>query len=65
MSPDAIVREVRQAGERLAAEAGNDVHRFFENLRVAQARYADKLVREPVSSHETSGSATPSPDHGT
>jgi len=60
MSPDPIVREVREAGARLAAEAGNDMHRFFERLRAAEASYGKKLVREPVPSHEASGRTTPS-----
>jgi len=60
MSPDPIVQEVRQAGERLAAEADNDVHRFFEMLRMAQAQYAEKLVREPIAREEASGRSTPS-----
>ena len=32
MKPDPIVKEVREAGARLAAKAGHDVHRFFENF---------------------------------
>ena len=55
MSLDPIVAEVRKAGAQLAAEAGNDVHRFFEKLRVVQATYTKKLVREPVPGHETTG----------
>ena len=60
MSSDPIVEEVRRAGEELAAEAGNDVHRFFEKLRMAQASYAENLVRRPVSSFRASGRTTPS-----
>jgi len=48
MSTDPIVDEVRKAGERLASEAGNDLHRFFEKLRQAQEGYGKSLVREPV-----------------
>ena len=46
MVDDPIVAEVRKAGEELAKEAGYDVHRFFENLRIiAQEKYQDRLVR--------------------
>jgi hypothetical protein len=52
MKPDPIVKEVRDAGAKLAAEAGNDVHRFFEKLRQAQKGYDKPLIREPVSGYE-------------
>lgn len=55
MNPDPIVEEVRQAGARLASDAGNDIHRFFENLREAQKGYGRPLVREPVPSAEPTG----------
>lgn len=48
MNCDPIVKEVREAGERLAAEAGYDVHRFFENLREVEKKRDQPLVREPV-----------------
>jgi len=48
MDPDPIVKEVREAGAKLAAEAGHDVHRFFEKLREAEKEYGKALVREPV-----------------
>jgi uncharacterized Fe-S cluster-containing radical SAM superfamily enzyme len=48
MNPDPIVKEVREAGAKLAAEAGYDVHRFFEKLREAEKKYGQPLVREPV-----------------
>ena len=47
MGFDPIVNEVREAGAKLAAEAGYDVHRFFENLRQAQKKYGKALVRKP------------------
>lgn len=50
MLVDPIVEEVRAAGAKLAAEAGYDVHRFFENLRQAQAKYGKPLVNKPVPS---------------
>lgn len=52
MSSDPVVEEVRKAGNRLASDAGNDVHRFFEKLRQAQAAYGRQLVREPVARPE-------------
>ena len=52
MNPDPIVKEVREAGARLAAEADHDIHRFFENLREAEKAYGERLVREPVASGE-------------
>jgi len=48
MNPDPIVKEVREAGAKLAAEAGYDVHRFFERLRKNEKEYNKPLVREPV-----------------
>jgi len=48
MNPDPIVKEVREAGAKLAAEAGHDVHRFFENLREVEKKCDRPLVREPV-----------------
>ena len=59
MSSDPIVQEVREAGRRLASETGNDVHRFFEKLRQAQADYRKALVREPVPHCETPGRTAP------
>jgi hypothetical protein len=50
MNPDPIVKEVREAGAKLAAEAGYDVHRFFERLREAEKKYTKPLVRGPVAS---------------
>ena len=60
MSSDPIVQEVREAGELLAAEAGNDVHRFFDKLREAQAFYRKPLVEQPVPHHESAGRGDPS-----
>jgi hypothetical protein len=57
MNDDPIVAEVREAGARLAAEAGNDVHRFFEILREAEKAYDSPLIREPVA--ESSSKARP------
>ncbi|OHB73985.1 MAG: hypothetical protein A2Z25_05670 [Planctomycetes bacterium RBG_16_55_9] len=48
MNPDPIVKEVREAGAKLAAEAGYNVHRFFERLREVQKKYAKPLVQGPV-----------------
>ena len=63
MNPDPIVKEVREAGAKLAADAGHDVHRFFENLRVAEKKYGKTLVREPPASYETAGRTPPSTGH--
>jgi len=48
MNPDPIVKEVREAGAKLAQEAGYDVHRFFQNLRKVEKKCDKPLVREPV-----------------
>jgi hypothetical protein len=48
MKPDPIVEEIREAGARLAAEAGYDVHRSFENLREIEKKCDIPLVRKPV-----------------
>ncbi len=48
MNSDPIVKEVREAGAKLAAEAGYDVHRFFENLREIQKECGKPLIREPL-----------------
>ena len=55
MKLDPIVAEVRKAGAKLAAKAGNDLHRFFENLRKAERRYKKPLVREAVQKYEATG----------
>jgi len=48
MNPNPIVKEVREAGAKLAAEAGYDVHRFFENMRELEKKCDKPLVRESV-----------------
>lgn len=45
MNNDPIVAEVRKYGEQLADQAHGDLHEFFENLRLAQRKYSDRLVR--------------------
>ncbi|MBM4046680.1 MAG: hypothetical protein FJ279_16345 [Planctomycetes bacterium] len=61
MDSDPIVQEVREAGAKLAAKSGNDVHRFFEYLRKAQRKYRRPLVREPVSSAGAAGRTAGAP----
>ncbi|MGO8703859.1 MAG: hypothetical protein ACLQVA_08575 [Candidatus Brocadiia bacterium] len=58
MNPDPIVKEVRQAGAKLAAEAGYDVHRFFKMLRQAEKKYGKPLVRESPGGYEPAGRTT-------
>ena len=48
MNTDPIVKETREAGAKLAAEAGYDVHRFFENLREIEKQCGRRLVRKPT-----------------
>ena len=60
MITDPIVKEVREAGAKLASDAGYDVHRFFENLRMAEKNYPKPLVREPPASYETADKTPPS-----
>lgn len=43
---DPIVKEVRQAGAKLAEKANNDIHEFFENLRKSERNYPDKIVKK-------------------
>ena len=38
MIEDPIVREIREAGEAMAAEANYDVHQFFKNLKELEER---------------------------
>jgi hypothetical protein len=45
MKDDPVVREVRQAGARLARAAGGDLHVFFANLRKAQEQYPKRTAR--------------------
>lgn len=52
MHTDPIVKEVREAGAKLAAEAGYEVHLFFENLRQAEKQYGNSLIREPIKRYE-------------
>jgi hypothetical protein len=58
MNPDPIVKEAREAGAKLAAEAGYDVHRFFEKLRQAEKKYGEPLVREAPAGYEAAGKTT-------
>jgi hypothetical protein len=60
MNPDPIVKEVREAGAKMAAEAGNDVHRFFANLRRVEKKYGKPLVRKPAARYEGTGKSTAS-----
>jgi len=46
---DPVVKEVQEAGAKLAGEAGYDVHRFFENLREVQEELHKLSARKPVS----------------
>jgi hypothetical protein len=55
VNPDPIVKEVREAGAKLAAEAGYDVHRFFERLRQAEKKYGKPLVKESPGGFEAAG----------
>lgn len=48
MYEDLIVAEVRKAGQVLAAQADDDMHTFFENLREVQQNYQDRLVQAPL-----------------
>jgi hypothetical protein len=47
MWDDPIVREVREAGDKLAREAGYDLHEFCQRIVQHQSRYADRLVTLP------------------
>lgn len=42
---DPVVQEVRDAADKLAREAGYDLHRFCERVQEHERRYADRLVR--------------------
>ncbi len=44
MLRDPIVEEVRKAGEELAKLANYDIHTFFENLRMSETKYKEKLI---------------------
>ena len=46
MLEDPIVTAVRQAGKALEEEAQGDLHRFFQHLRDAQAKYKERLVKQ-------------------
>lgn len=45
MWKDPIVEEIRNAGNRIVKEAGNDLHKFCEVLRHKEKEHSDKLVR--------------------
>lgn len=44
MIRDAVVDDVRRAGEELAKQANYDLHTFFQNLNKSKDRYKDRLV---------------------
>lgn len=52
------MKEVREAGAKLAAAAGYNVHRFFEKLRQAEKKYGKPLVRETPAGYEAADRAT-------
>lgn len=54
MHRDPVVQETRAAARTLEEAAGNDVHRYFENLRAKQAQYADRLIETVASPTSTS-----------
>ena len=56
MWDDPIVREVREAGDKLAREAGYDLHEFCERIARHQRQYADRLVTLPPRKLPTAGS---------
>jgi len=55
MNDDPIVKEVREAGAKLAQDARYDVHRFLEHLREVEKKCDRPLVREPVAGSEAPG----------
>ena len=48
MNLDPVVKEARDAGAKLAAAAGYDVHDSFENLRQTEKECSERRIREPV-----------------
>jgi hypothetical protein len=60
---DPVVEETRAAGRQLAAQAGGDLHAFFEQLRHAQQRYAAPVVDRLAASAQP-GAETPAVSHG-
>jgi len=72
MWKDPIVEEVRAAGRQLEAQANGDLHQYFERLRVAQRRYAERVIDTPSGGLPRSGdvdaalrNSTPEPHSGT
>jgi len=41
---DPIVQEVREAADRLAQEAGYDLHEFCKHIREHERKFSDRLV---------------------
>lgn len=46
MYKDPIVDEVRRAGLEIQKECNDDLHTFFEYLKRAEGKYANKSVRK-------------------
>ena len=46
MWSDPIVEEIRQAGEKIAAECGFDIARMSERFRKNQSEYRDRVVQK-------------------
>ena len=42
---DSVVEEVRQSGREMENEANHDLHQYFENLRQAEKKHKERLVR--------------------
>lgn len=47
MWDDPIVREVREAADKLARETSYDLHEFCRRVREHESNYADRLVTLP------------------
>ncbi len=41
---DPIVADVRKAGEKIAAEHGNDIHKLFEHWRLLEKQHPERVV---------------------
>lgn len=65
MWDDPIVREVREAGDKLAREAGYDLHVFCQRIAQHQRQYADRLVTLPPRKLGVTVSQTEHTDLGT
>ena len=66
MNDDPIVNSVRKVRDQLAARFNYDVHAIFDDMRLREPQFGDRVVRQPQSRRKVVNSIpdTAMPDNG-